>query len=79
MNLCEYGKILGEPNIKLHKHFFGFAIFDLIGTMIISFVIAYFIKKYIKKPSFSLIFSIILLIFVSIGEYLHGVFCIYGK
>lgn len=80
MNLCKYSKLLGTPNMKLHTHYFGFAIFDLIGTMIISFILTYIIKKQIcknKKLSFSLIFSIILLILVSIGEYLHNIFCIY--
>lgn len=76
MSLCKYSKILGEPNIGFHKHYFGFAIFDLIGTMIIVFIMTFFIKKYIDKYSFSLIFSVLLLVFVSFGEYLHHLFCV---
>lgn len=78
MDLCKYSKSLGEPNVGLHKHYFGFAIFDLIGTMIISFILTYVVKKYIRNISFSLIFSIILLVLVAIAEYLHNLFCIYN-
>lgn len=77
-DFCKYSKSLGEPNIGLHTHYFGFAIFDLIGTIIISFILTYITKKYIKNMSFSLIFSIILLILVIIAEYLHELFCIYN-
>lgn len=76
MNLCKYKNIFGEPNLGLHKHFFGFAIFDFFFTMIFVFIMTFFIKKHITKYSFSLIFSILLLMFVSLGEYMHIVFCV---
>lgn len=78
MKFCKYKKLLGIPNFGIHTHMFGFALFDLILTIIVVFFITICIKKIYKlKISFSLTFSIILLLFILIGEYLHNVFCIY--
>ena len=75
--LCEYKNILGDPNKGFHTHYFGFAIMDLVGTIIIAFLIMlYYKKKYKTNLSHSLVFGIILLILLLIAEYLHKLFCI---
>jgi len=76
MAFCEYKNILGEPNKGFHIHFFGFALFDLIGTIIITFILMLASKQYFNNISHSLLFGIILLILLVIGEYLHHLFCI---
>ena len=41
MDLCEYKDILGVPGEGFHNHFgFGFAILDLIGTILIAYFIS---------------------------------------
>jgi len=77
-NLCKYKTALGIPNKGIHKHMFGFAIADLIMTIIGAFLLMLYIKKnYNIKISHSLTFAIILLIFILIGEWMHDIFCIY--
>jgi hypothetical protein len=74
-NLCGYKNILGEPGKGFHEHYFGFAIFDLIATIIAAFIIMLYLKKY-TSMSHSLTFGIILLILLIIAEYVHKLFCI---
>jgi hypothetical protein len=76
MSFCKYKYILGKPNEKFHTHYFGFAIGDLIGTILISFIIMLYIRKYFISISNSLLFGIILLIILVIAEYLHHKFCL---
>ena len=64
MDWCKYKHALGVPNQGFHKHIFGFAIFDLILTIIIAFVIMLFTKKYFDTISHSLLFGIIITIFL---------------
>lgn len=73
---CKYKYLLGVPNIGFHKHYFGFAIFDLIGTIIIAFIIMLLIKKKINNISHSLLFGIILLLLLIVAEYLHKKVCL---
>lgn len=73
MSFVEYQNMLGIPNEGFHKHYFGFAIFDLLGTIVISFIIMLYIKKHVKI-SHSLLFGIILLILLLLAEYLHKLF-----
>ena len=74
-NLCQYRNILGEPGKGIHTHYFGFAIFDLIATIILAFILMLYVKKY-TTMSHSLTFGIILLILLIIAEYLHKIFCV---
>lgn len=74
--LCQYKYILGEPNKGVHTHYFGFAIGDLIGTVIIAFIIMLYSKQYFSSISHSLLFGIILLVLLLIAEYLHHKFCL---
>jgi hypothetical protein len=65
---CKYKKILGEPNVGFHKHyFFGFAILDVIGTIFISILIG-------KYYNINVIAVFMILIIVSI--FLHYIFCV---
>ncbi len=73
MSLSQYKNSLGEPNKGFHTHYFGFAIGDLLLTMIISFLIMLYTKKYFNI-SHSLVFGIVLLILLLLAEYLHKLF-----
>jgi len=60
--------------MNLHVHVFGFAIFDLILTVIAAFVAMLVIRKYVTGVSVishSLLFGIILLVLLCIAEYVH--------
>jgi hypothetical protein len=76
MNFCQYKYSLGIPDKGIHKHYFGFAIGDLIATIIISFVIMLYTKNKIPKISHSLLFGIILLMLLIIAEYMHKLVCL---
>ena len=68
MSLCQYKDILGEPGKGFHNHFgFGFAILDLIGTIIIAYIIS---KKY--KYEFGEVFMGLMLLAI----FLHKIFCV---
>lgn len=75
-NLCKYKNIVGEPNKGFHVHIFGFAIFDLLATMLIAFFIMLFLKLFVTSVSHSLLFGIILLVLLIIAEVTHKLFCI---
>jgi len=54
MSLCQYKNILGQPGVGLHNHYgFGFAIFDLVGTL----GIAYLITQKSRYKSFPKVFG----------------------
>jgi hypothetical protein len=76
MSSCRYKYYFGIPNEGFHKHYFGFAIADLIITMIVSFIIMIYIKHKFTTISHSLLFGIVLLIFLLLGEYLHKTVCL---
>lgn len=68
---CKYKNIFGFSNTGFHSHFiFGFAIFDLIGTYLLSL----FVKKYIKKSTFIIFISLIILSIL-----IHKLFCVDTK
>lgn len=70
MYLCNYKDILGTPKKGFHTHYFGFAIFDLLGTIFLSFLFGNFeIKKSLKY------FVILMLIAI----FLHWLFCVKTK
>lgn len=76
MNFCQYKYNLGVPNRGFHKHYFGFAIGDLIATIIVSFIIMLYIKDKFQNISHSLLFGIVLFILLLIAEYLHKSVCL---
>lgn len=76
MDLCKYKNSLGMVGEGFHMHYFGFAVGDLLLTIIASFIIMLFVKKYVNNISHSLLFGIILFILLMIAEYLHVIFCI---
>lgn len=76
MKFCEYKYLLGFPNKGLHTHYFGFAIMDLIMTIIVAFIMMLYFKKYINRVSHSLLFGIILLILLIAGEFIHKKVCL---
>ena len=68
MSLCKYKNILGIPGKGFHNHFFfGFAILDLLATLIVSYIISIKMKIMFLKV---FIFLIIL------GIILHKIFCV---
>lgn len=68
MDLCSYKNIFGESHKGLHQfRFFGFALIDIIGTIIAAGFISYVTD---------ISFLIILLILFIIGQLLHYIFCV---
>lgn len=69
---CKYQNLLGKPNEGIHKtRIFGFALNDIILTLILTLIICYLFKT--KK------FVLILLILFLLGEFLHLLFCVNTK
>lgn len=66
-SLCPYSDIAGKPGKGFHVHFFGIAIFDLLGTILLSIIFSYL---------FSFPAWIILIILLIIAEILHYIFCV---
>jgi hypothetical protein len=68
MNLCPYKYILGIPNKGVHQYrIFGFALLDIIGTIIGAAILSYFFKwSYFKT---------LILLFI-LAEFLHYIFCV---
>lgn len=68
MDVCNYKDILGLPGKGLHRHFgFGFAILDLVGTILIAYIISLIFKQSIWK---------IFLVLMIIAIFLHWLFCV---
>jgi hypothetical protein len=66
--LCKYKDILGKPNEGFHKtRFLGFALNDIIGTIIIGIIIS-------KIFNYDLFKTYILLILFVI--FIHKLFCV---
>lgn len=68
MNLCKYRNIFGKPNEGAHRHkIFGFALVDIIATLLASLLISYVSGySYFKVLIFLLI----------VGQLLHYIFCV---
>lgn len=71
MDLCKYKDILGVPGKGLHQYFgFGFAILDLIGTIVIAYGLSLmFGQSFLKAFIALMIFTIII----------HKLFCVKTK
>lgn len=68
MTLCKYKDSLGMPNKGIHSYrFLGFAVFDVLFTIIGAILISYFLKT-------PLVYTIIS-VFV-LGIILHRLFCV---
>lgn len=68
LNLCSYKNSLGKPGEGFHQsRILGFALYDIIGTIIIAFIIGY-----ISNISFWITF---LLLFI-VAQILHYIFCV---
>jgi len=68
MSLCQYKDIFGIPGKGNHSiRFFGFALFDIILTIVASIVIAYVFDKN---------FWVSLFVLFAVGELLHVIFCV---
>lgn len=82
MNFCDYKNSLGEPRKGMHeKRFLGFAVVDLVGTIVIGLVLAFisgFILSFAMKLDMSLWNTIkywfILSVFWIIVAFLFGIF-----
>jgi len=72
INLCKYKDSLGEPNKGFHKHIFGIAFFDLLGTFIIAVLIAKYTKGGIVPQNVLIWFLILILL----GIIFHRIFCV---
>jgi len=68
-SLKKYNSVLGIPEQGVHKHYrFGFAIWDLIFTLLL----AIFITKIMRKSNVNILYIFILLFFI--GQCLHVLF-----
>lgn len=68
MLFCKYKNIFGEPNKGVHKpKILGFAIIDIIGTIILAIIVAKIFRASFIKT---------LIILFVIGEVLHWLFCV---
>ena len=67
--LCDYKDIFGKPNIGIHeKRFLGYALNDIIGTIILSYILQYFYKDISLIKLFIIMFLI--------GQICHIIFCV---
>ena len=67
ISLCPYKNALGVPNQGVHKHWMGFAIMDIIMTILGAIVLSYL---------FLWDFWRVLLILFLLGIILHRIFCV---
>ena len=67
MDLCKYKNSRGIPNEGVHKHYFGVAMFDVIGTIVFGLILSFLFKWNI--------FLTITILFI-LGIVLHHVFCV---
>jgi hypothetical protein len=65
--LCQYKDALGKPGEGFHKHVFGVAVFDLLGTVLICILIWYITKWKAWKIALGIIILTILI---------HRLFCV---
>ncbi len=74
-SLCQYQNILGKPYEGFHAQRIGpFALWDIVGTIMISLIIVYFWKG--KSYSFGTKLGISLLGTFAVAELLHYIFCV---
>ncbi len=68
MILCKYRDIFGKPKKGFHKNrFLGFALYDIIGTIIIALIISGLFATNFWITLFTLLF---------VAQILHYLFCV---
>jgi len=67
MNICKYSTSLGIPDVGVHTHYFGVAVFDIVGTIVIGIILALLFK-------WNIIFTITILFIL--GIIAHRLFCV---
>lgn len=68
MSFCQYKDIFGKPNDGFHQmRIFGFALLDIVGTIIAAGVISFF-------SGFSFLLTLIVLFVLAV--LLHWMFCV---
>jgi hypothetical protein len=65
--LCPYKDKLGVPGQGFHRHYFGVAILDIVGSILLSEVIVYLFHT----PRWITLFSVLLT-----GVVMHRLFCV---
>lgn len=76
--LCQYSNLPGKPNEGIHKYrIFGFALVDIIVTIILTIIILLLSKKYIPFNLYN--FLVVFMSIFIIGELLHLIFCVNTK
>lgn len=74
--LCQYKNIFGAPNTGVHKYrVFGFAIVDVIATLVIAALMAKFIP-HIQGWNFWEMFAFYSGLLILISIFIHMVFCV---
>lgn len=67
MDICKYKDSLGIPNQGFHTHYFGLAIFDIVGTIVFGLILSFTFK-------WNIIITITVLFIL--GIVLHRLFCV---
>jgi hypothetical protein len=67
MEICKYKDSLGIPTVGFHKHYWGLAMFDVVGTIVVGLIFAFLFKWNIL---------ITISIFFILGIILHRLFCV---
>uniref|UniRef100_A0A6C0JJB3 Uncharacterized protein n=1 Tax=viral metagenome TaxID=1070528 RepID=A0A6C0JJB3_9ZZZZ len=67
MDLCKYKDSLGIPNEGAHKHYYGVAMFDTVGTIVVGIILSFLFK-------WNTILTIAVLFIL--GIILHRLFCV---
>jgi hypothetical protein len=67
MDICKYKDSLGIPKVGVHKHYFGVAMFDVVGTIVIGLILSFTFK-------WNIIITIVILFIL--GIIAHRLFCV---
>ena len=67
MNICKFNTSLGIPDVGVHTHFLGVAVFDVVGTIVIGVILSFLFK-------WNIIFTITILFIL--GIIAHRLFCV---
>ena len=67
MDLCKYNTSLGIPKLGVHKNYYGVAVFDVVGTIVIGIILSFVFK-------WNTILTIAILFIL--GIILHRLFCV---
>ena len=66
--LCQYKSVFGEPGKGVHSlRIFGFALVDVLLTIIVAFAIAHYFNKNV---------IVVFIVLLAIAVFLHWLFCV---